>query len=373
MISILYILSQIDKANEFEWLIEGIDKTKFQLSFISLHNKENTALHQFCIEHKIPFYHLHYQTKKDIPKAIYKTYKIIKKTNPNIVHAQLFEGGLVGITAAWLADIKHRIYTRHYSNYHHKYAPNGVKYDKWINAKATQIVSITKMVSNILIEKENVPKEKITLIHHGFPFQNFQNISEDRILNVKQKHKIPLNKKIIGVISRYTFWKGVQDTIPAFQKLVEEKDEVHLVLANANGDYKNEIQKQLQQLPKECYTEILFEQDNAALFKCFDIFIHVPIDAESEAFGQIYIEALLSQIPSVFTLSGIANEIIEGRKNALVVPYQNSDAISHAINELLSNNDLCKNMIANGLITAQKFSIENKIKALENLYLSCKR
>jgi glycosyltransferase involved in cell wall biosynthesis len=372
LISILYILSQIDKANEFEWLIEGIDKTKFQLSFISLHNKENTALHQFCIEHKIPFYHLHYQTKKDIPKAIYETYKIIKKTKPNIVHAQLFEGGLVGITAAWLAGIKHRIYTRHYSNYHHKFAPNGLKYDKWIDTKSTHIVSITQMVSNILIEKENVPKEKITLIHHGFPFQNFQNISEDRILNVKQKHKIPLNKKIIGVISRYTFWKGVQDIIPAFQKLVEEKDEVHLVLANANGDYKNEIQKQLQQLPKECYTEIDFEQDNAALFKCFDIFIHVPIDAESEAFGQIYIEALLSQIPSVFTLSGIANEIIEDRKNALVVPYQNSQAIYEASKQLIENEQLSNQLSINGLQTIQNFTLDKKITAIENLYLSLK-
>ena len=105
----------------------------------------------------------------------------VKKIKPNIVHAQLFEAGLIGISAAWLAGIKYRIYTRHYSNYHHKFAPSGIKYDKWINSKSTHIVSITKMVSDILIQKENVSPEKITLIYHGFPFDNFNNISEERI------------------------------------------------------------------------------------------------------------------------------------------------------------------------------------------------
>ena len=370
MIKLLYILSHIDKANEFEWLIERLDKTQFQLEIISLHTKEDTALNKFCKQHQIPFQHIYYQYKKDVPKAIFKTYRLIQKIKPDIVHAQLFEGGLIGITAAWLARIKHRIYTRHYSNYHHKFAPSGVKYDKWINSKSTHIISITKMVSDILIQKENVSPEKITLIYHGFPFDNFNNISEERIKMVKQNHYIPEHKKIIGVISRYTFWKGIQDIIPAFRKLLAENADLHLVLANAHGDYKNEIHQLLNELPKDAYTEILFEQDNAALFKCFDVFVHAPIDTESEAFGQIYIEALLVGIPSVFTLSGIANEIIRDKENALVVPHQNSEAIYEAMKLLLKDEQLCSKIKQTGLQTAQQFSIENKINALENLYFT---
>ncbi|MCB0511669.1 MAG: glycosyltransferase family 4 protein [Chitinophagales bacterium] len=370
MIKLLYILSHIDKANEFEWLIERLDDSKFQLAFISIHSKEDTALNKFCKQHKIQFHHIQYESKKDVPKSIFKVYQLIKKIKPNIVHAQLFEAGLIGISAAWLAGIKYRIYTRHYSNYHHKFAPSGIKYDKWINSKSTHIISITKMVSDILIQKENVSPEKITLIYHGFPFDNFNNISEERIKMVKQNHYIPEHKKIIGVISRYTFWKGIQDIIPAFRKLLAENADLHLVLANAHGDYKNEIHQLLNELPKDAYTEILFEQDNAALFKCFDVFVHAPIDTESEAFGQIYIEALLVGIPSVFTLSGIANEIIRDKENALVVPHQNSEAIYEAMKLLLKDEQLCSKIKQTGLQTAQQFSIENKINALENLYFT---
>lgn len=368
MKKIVYILSHIDKANEFEWVLERINLSKFSIEIISIHHQADTALAAFCTHHQVPFYAIHYQSKKDIFKAILQCYQLIKQIQPKIVHAQLFEAGLIGITAAWLAKIKHRIYTRHYSNYHHKYAPSGVKYDKWINARATNIIAITEMVASILIEQEYVAKEKITIIPHGFPFNNFINVSQQRIQQVKERHHLPINKKYIGVISRYTYWKGVQDILPAFRKIIATNSNVHLVLANAQGDYQNEIQKLLHDLPKDSYTEIKFEQDNAALFHCFDVFVHVPIDAQSEAFGQIYIEALLCNIPSIFTLSGIATEIIKNNENAIVVPYQNSEAIADAIQLLLDNSVLCNKIMQNGYRTAQDFSIEKKIKALEFLY-----
>ena len=368
MIQITYIISHIDKALEFEWVIERIDNKQFQLSFISINDTSDTALHRFCEQHQISFYHIPYYSKKDTFIATKKVYQILRKTKPNIVHAHLFEGGLIGITAAWLARIKHRIYTRHYSNYHHKYAPSGVKFDKWVNNKSTHIIAITQMVKDILVKQENVPEQKITIIHHGFPIDSFLSCSEERITNVKSNHNIPSNKKIIGVISRFTFLKGVQDIIPAFQKLYENDKNIHLVLANANGDYKNEIHELLQKLPKEAYTEISFEQDNVALFHSFDIFVHCPIDEYSEAFGQIYIEALLCQVPSIFTKSGIGSEIAKDKETCLVVPYQNSEAITEAIQALLTDEKLCNHLKINGLEIAKNFTIENKVKAIEKIY-----
>lgn len=371
MILIVHIISHIDKALEFEWLIERIDKRQFKLSFISINDTSDTALHRFCEQHQILFYHIPYYSKKDTFIATKKVYQILRKTKPNIVHAHLFEGGLIGITAAWLAKIKHRIYTRHYSNYHHKYAPSGVKFDKWVNNKSTHIIAITQMVKDILVQQENVSEQKITIIHHGFPIDHFLTCTNERITNLKLSHQIPFDKKIIGVISRYTFWKGVQDIIPAFQQLYEKDKNIHMVLANANGDYKKEIQELLLQLPKDAYTEILFEKDNVALFYSFDVFIHCPIDAYSEAFGQIYIEALLCQIPSIFTKSGIGSEIAIDKETCMVVPYQDTNAITTAVQSVLTDEDLRIHIKENGLAIAKKFTIENKVKALENLYLSC--
>jgi glycosyltransferase involved in cell wall biosynthesis len=365
---VTYILSNIDKAIAFEWIIEYINKEKFSLSFISIGQKEETVLADFCKEHQIPFYPVAYSSKKDIITATFKTFNLLSKIKPDAVHAHLFEAGLIGITAAYFARIKKRIYTRHYATQHHEYAPGGVKYDRIINHLSTDIIAISKNVEDVLINMENVKPEKITLIHHGFLLNEFENVGQQRIDNLKQKYHLE-NKFVVGVVSRYLHLKGIQYIIPAFKKLLLTKPDAHLVLANAKGEYKNEVKILLETIPEYSYTEIEFEADNAALFKCFDVFVHVPINTKIEAFGQIYIEALAAGIPGIFTLSGVAAEFIQDKKNALVVNFNSSDEIYNAIDELIQNEEIRKLIIENGRKDiAQLFSLSLMIEKLEKIY-----
>ena len=368
---ITIVVFGIDKALEFEWLISEIDTSQFELSFISINSKENTSLKQHCEDNQVPFFHIPYEGKKDMLGAILKTRKVLKKLNPQIVHSHIFEGGLIGVTAAWLVRIKHRIYTRHYSDFHHVYFPNGLKFDKWINSKSTHIVAVSEVVKYILLKKEGVKESKVSVLHHGIKIEsNSINSIQDRINAVKERHSIPISKTIIGIVSRYTSWKGVQYIIPAFKELLNERPDFHLVLANASGDFKPEIESLLKELPKASYTEILFENDNEALFKSFDVFVHVPVSREAEAFGLTYLEALKFGIPSVFTLSGIANEIVKDEENALVVAYKNSTEIASSITRLLNDEPLRLKLTENGKRAVEGFTTIKKTKALEELYLS---
>lgn len=367
--NITLIVFQINKAVAFEWIIDNIDNSKFNLSFISIGADENSDFELFCGEKDIEFYLIKYESKKEIFSTLFKTYKILKKLKPDVVHCHIFEGGLIGLTAAKLAGIKERIYTRHYSTYHHTYAPGGLKYDKLIHLLSTKIVAISENVMNILIEKENVDPEKVILIHHGFDLNLLYNVTNKRIEIVKQKYN-PENKyPVIGVVSRFTHWKGVQYIIPAYKQLIKKYPNALLMLCNAKGDYKKEIHNLLKEIPENSYKEIVFESDNAALFNLFDVFVHVPIDKEIEAFGQIYVEALAVGIPSVFTLSGIGNEFIVDKENALTVDFNNSEQIYIAICELLKNKDLREKISQNGKRDIEQlFSLSLMIQKLEELY-----
>ena len=142
-----------------------------------------------------------------------------------------------------------------------------------------------------------------------------------------------------------------------------------MVLANAVGPYKNEIKKLLSELPEGSYTEINFEEDIFALYKLFNVFVHVPIDKQSEAFGQVYIESMASGIPSIVSLSGIAIDYIQNNNNAIVVPFQNSLAIEKGIINLLENDKLKNDIIIRGKESVkQLFSIDSMILKLEELY-----
>lgn len=369
MKNITYIISFVNKSASFEWIVENIDRSKFCLSFILLNNK-NSQLEDFLRKNNIQTFRINYNGKRDIPYSTFKTITILKKIKTDIVHCHLFDACIVGLTAAKLANIKRRIHTRHNATIHHEYHPKAVKYDKYINYLSTEIIAISENVRNILLDLENVDPGKITLIHHGFKLSEFDNIPTDRIKNIYIKNSIPTNRKpLIGVISRYIHWKGIQNIIPAFKLLIQKYPQAHLVLANSAGPYKREISSLLNELPKSSYTEIEFEEDIFALFKIFDIFIHTPIDEKSEAFGQVYVETMASGVPSIVTLSGIASEYIENKKNAIVVPFNDHEAVLLSILELLSNENLKINIIDEGKKSITRlFSIELMISKLENLY-----
>ncbi len=353
--NITYIISDIDKALAFEWIAEALQHEKgLALSFILL-NKGDSALERFLEKKNIPVQRVNYSGKKDLMPALWKVRTILRKYKTQAVHCHLFDACVVGLAAAKSLGIKKRIFTRHHSDYHHVYFPRAVYYDKIISSLATDIMAISENVRKILVEKERVRPEKVHLLHHGFHLDLFENVPDERINTLKEKYKIRQGQHpVIGIIARQTAWKGIQYIIPAFQKLLEEYPKAHLLLANAKGDYKQQITQLLRQLPEGSYTEITFEHDLPALYQLFDVYVHTPIDPYKEAFGQTYVEALAAGIPSVFTLSGVAAEFIEHQKNALVVPFEDSEAILKSMLVLLENEALRNLLKENGYKDVRK-------------------
>ena len=365
---ITYILSNIHKALAFEWITEELDKQNFELSFILI-NESDSYLETYLKDRQIPVFRVSYTGKKHLWRAFWQVRKLLKTIGSQIVHAHLFEANIIGLSAARSLGIKQRIYTRHHSTLHHLYFPRAVYYDKFVNWLATDIVAISEVVQRVLIEKEKVRPQKVRLIPHGFRLEEFANVSANRVEVLRDKYQLASQKPIIGVIARHIHWKGIQFIIPAFAKLLEKYPHAHLLLANAQGDYKPTLQPLLANLPAHSYTEVAFENDLHALYQLFDLYVHTPINADIEAFGQTYVEALAAGIPSVFTLSGVAGEFIEHTQNALVVPFQDSDAITNALECILEDETLRKTLIANGKKSINpRFLLQNMIKALEELY-----
>ncbi len=367
MKKVTYIISNIDRALAFEWIALHLDRKKIELSFILL-NASQSYLQDFLEHQKIPVLHIPYHGKKDIPKSVIKIYSFLKKNKIDAVHTHFLDANLVGLFAAKLANIKQRIHTRHHGSEHHVFAPKGVKYDKFVNRLSTDIVVISQNVASILTEKENVKKEKMHLINHGFDFSLFQHHDKQNILDLKSKYNISTQTPVIGIISRYTKGKGIQYIIPAFKKLLNKYPNALLILANANGDYQNEIRNLLKEIPAINYLEIPFEKEIHTLYQLFDIFVHVPINAHYESFGQIYIEALVSKVPSIFTLSGVAVEFIKHQENAWVVDFENSEQIEQGFIELLTNTSTKNKLIENGTKSCERFELEPFIEKLNHLY-----
>jgi len=362
---VVYIVSDIEKSLSFEWTVSGLADT-VDLFFILI-GKKNTTFSRFLADKKIPFVEVSDQDHPSMLSKWMKIFLILRKQKTGIVHVHLWRAMLLGLTAAWLLRIRKRIFTRHHAMIHYDEFPSGRKWDMLCNTLATNIVAISENVREVIINRDKGDADKITIIHHGVDFPYFENVEPERINAVEKKHSIT-GEPVIGVIARYLKLKGIQYIIPAFKNILKDYPKAKLVLANTVGNYKLEIEKALEQLPSEHYREILFEDDLNALYKTFDVFLHVPIDRHSEAFGQTYVEALASGVPAVFTLSGVAPEFIKHEYNALIVPYQDADAIEKAIRRLLKEKTLRDQLVENGRKSVRQFSVDNMIANLVKLY-----
>jgi glycosyltransferase involved in cell wall biosynthesis len=174
----------------------------------------------------------------------------------------------------------------------------------------------------------------------------------------------------VGVISRWLHLKGLQYIIPAFKTLLYDYSNAFLILANANGPYKPEVEKLLAGLPDNSYMTIPFENDLFTLYQLFDVYVHTPINPTVEAFGQTYVEALAAGIPSVFTMSGVAPEFVEHERNAWVVDFKDINATHKSILRLLTDKGLSERLKKNGRRDIQRFELGHMISKLEKLYES---
>lgn len=367
MKKVTYIISDIDKALAFEWVAMHITKEKFNLDFILL-NKGDSQLESFLKRNQFQVRRVKLYHGWKMIFTFFPLWLILLRSRPDIIHAHLRYASLLGITAGYFSGIKTRIHTRHHASSNHDYYPHAVKQDKWVSKLSTHIVSISDVVTEVLVYWEKTNLDKVVKIPHGFDLSLFQNPDPQSISFLKSKYN-PQNKgPVIGMISRYLELKGINYCIDAFKQIQARHPDAFLILANATGSDHLMIESKLNELPDDTYMEIKFEPDISSLYHLFDIFVHIPITKHSEAFGQTYIEALAAGIPSVFTLSGIANEFIVDNYNALVVPYKDAVSIKEKIIELLENPDLMKRLALNGKKDIVRFNLPDFIGNLESLY-----
>jgi glycosyltransferase involved in cell wall biosynthesis len=365
---IVYIISDIDKALAFEWIALTLDQDKYALSFILL-NPGPSALEVFLQIHKIPVQRIRCAAKKDWPLVWVKLLRLLSVEKPDIVHCHLFAASILGLSVASILSVPKRIYTRHHSDFHFRYFPKGVQWDKWCNRLATKIIAPSSAVVKVLTQMEYVPKDKVVLLPHGFDLTYFAQPDEQQKAILNQKYNPQQQYPVIGVIARFTELKGIQYIIPAFQQLLASYPNALLLLFNARGDYEQTLNAQLLQLPASSYRCIPFEQELSAVYALFDVFVQASTDETIEAFGQTYVEALAAGVPSVFTLAGIAADFIVDKENALVVPFKSASELFDGLKIILQDEPLRLRMITKGKTDVQKlFTLPKMIHALDSVY-----
>jgi glycosyltransferase involved in cell wall biosynthesis len=211
----------------------------------------------------------------------------------------------------------------------------------------------------------------VHVVRFGIDLSYYREVSAERSALLAEKWDVSGKGPIVGLVSKYVEYKGIQDVIPAFAELLVTHPNACLVLAGGEATpFQPQVEALLDKLPHGSYREVLFENDMPGLYSLFDIFLHVPRDALSEAFGQTYIEAMAAGVPSIFTLSGIAREIIRDGQNALVAPFRAPDRLLAHMKRLLAEPELGRRLADQAWADVQaNFRLGDMIGKMMDIYL----
>lgn len=334
--SVLFVFSDVNNSPQLMAILQKFRAEKVAFDLILLGEGRSKLCAEFD-SLKIPYSLSSVSSKFLIPIRFLSILKRILSLHPQAIYASGQFATLIAIPASFVARVPVRVFTRHHSNFHHYYNMRlGILADKISNHLATTIIAVSKIVEEILLTQENVPQSKVKIIYNGIALDQFRNKVGDSETSIQVASSSAATIRI-GIISRLTQLKGVAYAAEAFVKCLNVFPNAHLSLVGAKADSFREISEVLSSLPTSSYDFVDFMQDIPSFLKSLHVLVHVPIASDIESFGLVYIESLAVGVPSIFTVSGILNEIPNIEEYAQVVPYMDSESIYLAMMNILTD------------------------------------
>lgn len=180
------------------------------------------------------------------------------------------------------------------------------------------------------------------------------------------------NKNIskIGIVSMFSYWKGIHQGIffaGMFEKELRKLgitefsiygDNIYKTNGN-QGTMSDEFKKMAKRFSKTSFIKFYGLEKPEKIFKEIDILLHLSISPEP--FGRVIAEAFSYKVPVISTALGGAAELVKNNVTGLVVAPHDYDGLYESIRLISEGNTFAQELISN----AYAFSIDLQLKINE--------
>jgi glycosyltransferase involved in cell wall biosynthesis len=185
---------------------------------------------------------------------------------------------------------------------------------------------------------------------------------------LRSKHSDLANRIWVLFLSRLDRIKGLDLLLPAFAQLRTQHPDVALVLAgDGDPDFVTGLHRQAAALRIErdiIWTGFVTGEQKRAAFVDSDLFV---LPSYSENFGVAVLDAMAFGLPVVVSDGVAIHDEISEAKAGLIIPCDET-ALFQALNSLVEDADLRLSLGRNGRSLSRKFSLENAVTKLLELY-----
>lgn len=289
-----------------------------------------------------------------------RLYKLLKCLKPTII--QTYNIATIEYhPIAWLAGVKGHIHAEHGRDI---YDPKGEnkKHNllrRFMSRFIQSYIAVSDDLTQWLLNYVKLNPAKVKLIYNGVDTNKFS-----RLTNIKRT-VTPYAESdfVFGAISRLTPIKDHHNLIQAFAILKNKHNEkinnVKLLIVG-DGPLKKELQQLVNTLNLADYITFTGERnDIKEILSELNVYVMSSI---AEGIPLAILEAMSTGLPIVSTNVGGIPELLESKKQGLLVPPQNSEALAQGLLWMIENKTLA---LAQGQVSRKivesKFSLTSMV------------
>ena len=284
-------------------------------------------------------------------KSLWEMWNFLRKEKPQIVHTHTPKAGIIGMLAARLAGVPHRLHTvaglplmeatgtkRKILNF----------VEKLTYSSATRVYPNSKGLYDFILQNNFTQSNKLKIIANGSSngidttFFSPDQVTEIEKVTLREKLNIQPDDFVFVFVGRIVSDKGINELIKAFSELqtVENKPAgIKLLLVGG-------LENDLDPLNPETLAEINqnkdiisvgFQQDVRSFFAIADALV---FPSYREGFPNVVMQAGAMGLPSIVSDINGCNEIIIEGENGLIIPSKNVEKLKEKMLTLAKDKNL---------------------------------
>lgn len=339
-------------------LLEGQLRFMNELYEVIAVSSEKEYLEKIGKKENVSTFHIE-MTRKITPIqdviSVVKMYFFFKKNKPFIVHTHTPKAGIVGMLAAKLAGVPHRLHTVAGLPL---LEATGIKrkvldfVEKVTYSNATKVYPNSNALREIIQQNNYCKASKLKVIGNGSSngidttYFNKSHFSAEQNNTLKSKLEITTSDFVFIFVGRIVTDKGINELVAAFSALQKIHTNIKLLLV---GPFEEELNPLQPETMNEIQTNpniisVGYQNDVRPYFA---ISTALVFPSYREGFPNVVMQAGAMGLPSIVSNINGCNEIIIEGENGTIIPVKNHNALLDAMKIVVENDAVLQKFTQN--------------------------
>lgn len=356
--TIIHIISSLKYGGAESMLADMlIELPHFQHYVIYMHDgpirNRLEAMHITCIQLKglISFYD---------PLGWWRLYRHITHIQPDIIHTSLWAANLLGRCIGKLLKIKTICVIHAVAGHQGTFRTVVDALTFWCG---DEVVAVSQGVKHSFDTCWLIPARPIHVIKNGINIEKVKTIEDT---HVSQNLLGYANDDfIIGAVGRLVPVKNFELLIKSVASLSQEISGLKVLLIG-QGPLESRLRKMVKDLDLEDRVRFIINENARKYYALFDCFIQ---PSWYEGLSMALLEAMCFSVPCIVSGRHCEHEVIEHRKQGLVIEPDDQEQLMAAIHEFYQKPEWRKDLAKGGFDkVSYEFSIQKMVQAYDKFF-----